>query len=197
MGGPLGRRLWIVGAALAAACVAESGAEPRGGEPAAPEPLHLDAPALGADDVPHGPIGPPARAAESPRLQVIELPPEGLPGEARRRPHHAMVIGSEAPKSMLRSIGVHASDCATRVRMPSSLHQTAGGTDLEGRVAALEATVSRLLGQASLPAPRPAEAHPHAHPALRVLNVPGGGDRCVLEPDRACTQSHACRTFGY
>jgi len=32
---------------------------------------------------------------------------------------------------MLRSIGVPASDCATRVRVPSSLHQTSSGTNLE------------------------------------------------------------------
>jgi hypothetical protein len=32
---------------------------------------------------------------------------------------------------MLRSIGVPASDCATRVPMPSSLHQTSSGADLE------------------------------------------------------------------
>jgi hypothetical protein len=79
-----------------------------------------------------------------------------------------------------------------------SAPDTAGGGDLEARVAALEDTVARLLGQAARPAPaRPVEAPGHAHPALRVLNVPGGGDRCVLEPDRPCVQSHACRTFGH
>jgi hypothetical protein len=70
--------------------------------------------------------------------------------------------------------------------------------DLEARVAALEATVARLLGQPAVPASgRPPEPPGHAHPALRVLNGPGGSDRCVLEPDRPCTQSHACRTLGY
>jgi hypothetical protein len=29
------------------------------------------------------------------------------------------------------------------------------------------------------------------------LDVPGGTDRCVLEPDRPCVQSHACRTLGH
>jgi hypothetical protein len=78
-----------------------------------------------------------------------------------------------------------------------SAPESAGGADLEARVSALEATVSRLLGQAPPTAPRATEGHAHAHPALRVLSVPGGGERCVLEPDRPCIQSHACRTFGF
>jgi hypothetical protein len=131
MDGQCGRRLAIVGAVLAAACCAEAAAEPRGAALPAPEPLRLDAPGLTGDELPHGPLGSPASSAEAPRLRVIELPLEGPPGDARRRRHHALIISSEAPKSMLRSIGVHASDCATRVRMPSSLHQTAGGADLE------------------------------------------------------------------
>jgi hypothetical protein len=71
----------------------------------------------------------------------------------------------------------------------------AAAPDLEARVAALEATVARLQGR-EVAAPE-TEVHVHAHPALRVLNVPGGGDRCVLEPDRPCTHSHACRTLGH
>jgi len=80
-----------------------------------------------------------------------------------------------------------------------SAPDAAPSPDLEARVAALEATVARLQGgrgAASMPAALP-EVHVHGHPALRVLNVPGGGDRCVLEPDRPCTQSHACRTLGH
>jgi hypothetical protein len=76
---------------------------------------------------------------------------------------------------------------------------TASSPDLEARVAALEATVARLQGgrgAATVPE-AVAEVHVHAHPALRVLDVPGGGDRCVLEPDRPCVQSHACRTLGH
>jgi hypothetical protein len=72
-----------------------------------------------------------------------------------------------------------------------------GGGDLESRVAALETAVARIQGQpgaTALPAPG---THVHAHPALRVLSVPGGGDRCILEPDRPCTQSGACRVFGH
>ena len=69
---------------------------------------------------------------------------------------------------------------------------------LEARVAALEAAVASLLG----PGPRPAAASPAApraaHPALQVLGPGGGsGDRCVMEPDRPCVQSHACRVLGH
>jgi hypothetical protein len=69
-----------------------------------------------------------------------------------------------------------------------------GARDLEARVAALEAAVARLLAGPVVPA---APVVVHHHPALRVLDVPGGADRCVLEPDRPCVQSHACRTFGH
>jgi hypothetical protein len=68
--------------------------------------------------------------------------------------------------------------------------------DLEARVAALEAAVARL-GGGPAPAERAPEVHVHAHPALRVLNLPGGQGACVLEPDKPCVQSHACRTLGH
>jgi hypothetical protein len=82
-----------------------------------------------------------------------------------------------------------------------SAPESSAAPDLEARVAALEATVARLLGgststSSAATAPE-AHVHTHAHPALRVLNVPGGGERCVLEPDRPCTQSGTCRTFGH
>jgi hypothetical protein len=74
----------------------------------------------------------------------------------------------------------------------------AAGGDLETRVAALEAAVARLqAAPGGTVAPRAPEVHVHTHPALRVLDVPGGSDRCVLEPDRPCVQSHACRTLGH
>ena len=73
--------------------------------------------------------------------------------------------------------------------------------DLEARVAALEAAVTRLQAARSGASPatqvRASEVHVHASPALRVLNVPGGGDRCVMEPDKPCTESHACRVLGH
>jgi hypothetical protein len=77
--------------------------------------------------------------------------------------------------------------------------------DLESRVAALEAAVADLLGghhrdawlQAGGTRPAPIPPRGHAHPSLQVLGPGGGGDRCVMEPDKPCVQSHACRTFGH
>lgn len=65
--------------------------------------------------------------------------------------------------------------------------------ELESRVAALEAAVAELRhgGGASVP------AAPRAHPSLQVLHVSGGSGACVMEPDKPCVQSHACRTFGH
>ena len=67
--------------------------------------------------------------------------------------------------------------------------------DLESRVSALEAAVADLRGGSARPAP--AVPRGHAHPSLQVLGPAGGGDRCVMEPDKPCVQSHACRTFGH
>jgi hypothetical protein len=74
--------------------------------------------------------------------------------------------------------------------------QTSRTTDsLEARVGALEAAVSRLTSDqpAAVPPPRA----PRGHVSLTVLDVPGGGDRCVLEPDQPCTNSGTCRSFGH
>jgi hypothetical protein len=73
----------------------------------------------------------------------------------------------------------------------------ADASGLEARVAALEAAVSALAGGARVMAPRLAAAGPVAHPSLQVLAVGGGTDRCILEPDKPCVQSHACRVFGH
>ena len=66
---------------------------------------------------------------------------------------------------------------------------------LEARVAALEVTVARL--QLGAPRTAPAAVHVHTHPSLQLLRVPGGSDRCVMEPDKPCVQSCNCRTLGH
>jgi hypothetical protein len=66
---------------------------------------------------------------------------------------------------------------------------------LEARVAALEAAVARLASPV-VTAP-PTGIGRGGHVSLTLLDVPSGGDRCVLEPDRPCTNSGACRTFGH
>lgn len=67
--------------------------------------------------------------------------------------------------------------------------------DLESRVAALETAVEGL--RHSSPASPSLIGRGHAHPSLQVLGPGGGGDRCVMEPDKPCVQSQACRTFGH
>jgi hypothetical protein len=81
----------------------------------------------------------------------------------------------------------------------SPAERTAG--DLESRVAALESAVADLQHGSARPAsaagPSPI-GRGQAHPSLQVLGPGGaGGDRCVMEPDKPCVQSHACRTFGH
>lgn len=66
-------------------------------------------------------------------LSIVELPAEGVPG-ARTRPRHALSISSDTPRRMLRSMGIEATDCATRFRMPTKLRRDAdGGSNIEVR----------------------------------------------------------------
>jgi hypothetical protein len=71
---------------------------------------------------------------------------------------------------------------------------------LEARVAALEAAVAALSGSrpGAAPGAVPLPSGRPSHASLQVLG-PGGaqGDRCLMEPDKPCVQSHACRTFGH
>jgi hypothetical protein len=78
--------------------------------------------------------------------------------------------------------------------------QDTGDPGLTARVAELEARVAALEAAARGVAPviRVAQVVPLAAPAsMQVLSLGGGGERCVLEPDKPCTQSQACRTFGH
>jgi hypothetical protein len=78
------------------------------------------------------------------------------------------------------------------------------GGDLEARVAALEAEVSRLRQGRVLPVAAEPAVHVHVsappapeHPSHGRLGPGAGGERCVLEPDKPCVQSGQCRSFGH
>jgi hypothetical protein len=71
---------------------------------------------------------------------------------------------------------------------------------LEARVEALEGAVAALQRSGGIApfASRPSPPVAASHPSLQVLGASGAsGDRCVMEPDKPCVQSHACRTFGH
>jgi len=93
------------------------------------------------------------------------------------------------------------------LRAPAGPGPAAGvASALEARVAALE-TALGSLGVAPVGAPGSVQAvaiaavRPLAtstlHPSLQLLGPTGGGDRCVLEPDKPCVGSGQCRTFGH
>ncbi|WP_431050142.1 hypothetical protein [Roseateles sp. L2-2] len=62
-------------------------------------------------------------------IQVVELPREGAPiGPPPKRAHHALSIGMSGPKQMLRGLGLDATECAARFRMPSKLSRKGDGS---------------------------------------------------------------------
>lgn len=70
---------------------------------------------------------------------------------------------------------------------------------LEARVAALEERVAALAGGGRSAPGAAATAARAEVPALRLVDVPGGGAQgaCTLEPGRPCVGSGRCRTFGH
>ena len=78
--------------------------------------------------VPTAPAVPSAMSA----LSVIELPPlgAGLPGAARQRVHHALSLATDAPKPFFRSLGIDATDCALRLRLPSRIVAPTGNANM-------------------------------------------------------------------
>jgi hypothetical protein len=89
-------------------------------------------------------------------------------------------------------------------RLGGSSEERPGGS-LEARVSALESAVAAL--QRGGPAVVPVASAPprgHTHPSLVVVSLPSDADlgpsapgRCVMEPDKPCVHSGACRTFGH
>ena len=67
---------------------------------------------------------------------------------------------------------------------------------LEARVAALERALLTLVGSSG-PAVSVVAVTTPPHPSFRLLDVSGGTERCVLEPDKPCVQSGQCRQLGH
>lgn len=75
---------------------------------------------------------------------------------------------------------------------PAALSQAS----LEQRVEALEAAVQALQHKGPTVVALAAAARP-SHPSLQLIALPGGGERCVMEPDKPCVESGMCRSFGH
>ncbi len=100
--------------ATAAAPAGEAASAPA--QPPQDAPWRLPHPGFTA-----GTWGTRAPAAATPRLSVVEVEPERLPGMAPGRAHHALRMRAEWPRAALRSMGIATAECTTQFRMPSSL----------------------------------------------------------------------------
>jgi hypothetical protein len=79
-----------------------------------------------------------------------------------------------------------------------------GATDLEARIASLEEEVRGLRSGARggtagsvVTAAVVVSTERPSHPSLTLLDLGPGSRSCVMEPDKPCVQSGACRTFGH
>ena len=91
-----------------------------------------------------------------------------------------------------------AEEVLRELRAPSPEPAVRGS--LEARVAALESEVARLRRSLPVVSEAPAvhvHVEAHEHPSHGRLGPGAGGERCVVEPDKPCTQSGQCRSFGY
>ena len=75
--------------------------------------------------------------------------------------------------------------------------------DLEARITGLEREVAELKAAlagratATVTTATVAATTIQLHPSLQVLKAGPRPERCVMEPDKPCVESHACRTFGH
>jgi hypothetical protein len=86
-------------------------------------------------------------------------------------------------------------DLRTPGSHPPGPHAPAA-SGLEARVAALEATLRSLRPVTAVAVATAGPERP-VHPSHELLGPGGGGDRCLLEPDKPCVGSGMCRTFGH
>jgi len=102
-------------------------------EPAYPGPTSVFArPAAASVGRPRDPLSLLLRRADGrPAFSVVEMPGQGAQFGPPQRPHHALSFASDAPKRWLRSVGVVATDCSTRVRFPGRFKQTSEGVQAD------------------------------------------------------------------
>lgn len=79
-----------------------------------------------------------------------------------------------------------------------------GAADLEARIASLEAEVRGLRGGAPAGTAGPVvaaavvvSAERPSHPSFRLFDLGPGTRHCVMEPEKPCVQSGACRNLGH
>lgn len=79
-----------------------------------------------------------------------------------------------------------------------------GATELEARIASLEAEVRGLRGGAPAGAAGPVvtaavvvSAERPSHASFALLGPGPGTPHCVMEPDKPCVQSGQCRALGH
>ncbi len=65
-----------------------------------------------------------APSAAPQRFKIIELPATTPPGLGQGRAHHALSIATDAPKPFLRSLGLDATECTMRFRLPTRIKQS-------------------------------------------------------------------------
>jgi hypothetical protein len=82
------------------------------------------------------------------------------------------------------------------LRAPQAPPGNSASTSLEGRVEVLEAAMHALQHKGPAVVALAVAARP-AHPSLQLVALPGGGDRCLMEPDKPCVESGMCRSFGH
>jgi hypothetical protein len=81
--------------------------------------------------------------------------------------------------------------------------ELSGAADLAARIASLEAEVRGLRGApAGIAGPVVAaavvvSAERPSHPSFTLFDLGPGSRQCVMEPDKPCVQSGACRNFGH
>ena len=116
------------------ACAEEAGEDARGPSSLLLRPV-MPAPAAAAAAPLRAPTRRSGFADAGFGVSIVELPAQGTSLAPQRR-HHALSFATEPPRALLRSLGVDAAECSTRVRFPSRLHQTTQGikAEVQGQV---------------------------------------------------------------